>query len=49
MLRNIFRNNINEELTVVRKTERDNETYKFVNELDVVEVLKAIILRALFA
>ena len=31
LLRNIFRNNIDEELTVVRKkTERDNETYKFV-------------------
>ena len=30
VLRNIFRNNIDEELTVVRKTERDNETYKFV-------------------
>ena len=25
-----FHNNFDEELTVVRKTERDNETYKFV-------------------
>ena len=30
LLRNTFRNNIDEELTVVRKTERDKETYKFV-------------------
>ena len=29
-VRNMFRNNIDEELTVVRKTERDKETYKFV-------------------
>ena len=30
VLRDIFRNNFDEDLTVVRKTERDNETYKFV-------------------
>ena len=30
LLQNIFRYNIDEELTVVRKTERDNETYKFI-------------------
>ena len=31
VLRNIFRHNNDEELSrVVRKTERDNETYKFV-------------------
>ena len=29
LLRNIFRNNIDKEITVARKTERDNETYKF--------------------
>ena len=30
LLRNVFRNNIDEDLTVVRKTERDKETYKIV-------------------
>ena len=30
LLRNTFRTNIDEALTVVRKTERDKETYKFV-------------------
>ena len=30
MLRNIFRDNLDEELTIVRKTESDNETYRFV-------------------
>ena len=30
LLRNTFRNNFDEELTVVRKTKRHKETYKFV-------------------
>ena len=30
VLRNIFRNNIDEEIAIVRKTERDHETYKTV-------------------
>ena len=30
LLRNSFRNNIDEEIKIVRKTEKDNETYKFV-------------------
>ena len=30
LLQNSFRNDIDEEIQIVRKIERDNETYKFV-------------------
>ena len=30
MLRNIFRNNTDEEIAILRKTERDHETYKTI-------------------